>query len=66
MYIIPITPETLDLITVLNDGARPVLEEGKTFYIFQGRNEHAEIVTHREASRILDASPGKPITIHHL
>lgn len=34
MNIIPICPQTLDIIEVLNDGVRPEIQEEDTFYIW--------------------------------
>jgi hypothetical protein len=45
MNIIPVTPATLDIIEVLNGGVRPVIEDEETFFIFNGKDEHADIVT---------------------
>lgn len=53
MYIIPITPDTLELIEVLNNGVRPELEDQETHYVFKGKDEYAEILTRAE----VDAMP---------
>lgn len=45
MNIIPITPATLDIIEVLNGGVRPVLEDEETFFIFNGKDDPADILT---------------------
>lgn len=44
MYIIPVTPATLDIIEALNNGVRPALEGEDTVFIFNGKNEPADIV----------------------
>lgn len=43
--IIPITPQTLDVITVLNGGACPELEDHDTFFVYKGEDEPADIIT---------------------
>ena len=44
MYAIPIQPETLDLITALNNGVTPEIEEFPTLYLFESLDEVATIV----------------------
>ena len=51
MNIIPITPATIDLITKLNNGVRPALEDEETFYVYRGEDEHAEIISREEHER---------------
>jgi len=48
MNIIPITPATIDLITKLNNGVRPTLEDEETFYVYRGEDAYSAIIT-REA-----------------
>lgn len=48
MNIIPISDATLDIIEVLNGGVRPELQEVDTFYIWNGPDEHADIITRDE------------------
>ena len=47
-YAIPLTEENLDLITVLNDGVRPKLEE-KTYFICEITNNCRDVTTHIKA-----------------
>ena len=47
MNVIPIVPATLDIIEELNGGVRPELEDQETFFVYKGKNEHAEII-HRD------------------
>jgi hypothetical protein len=61
-YIIPICEATLDLIEVLNDGVRPqpeLDEEPETFYIYKGKDEHADIITRDQ----LEAMPQRWIPV---
>lgn len=58
MYVIPITPETLDLIEVLNSGVRPDedhIKEEPHFFMWNGSNEHAEIVHHDKVPAVAQA-----------
>ena len=48
MHIIPIVPATLDIIEVLNNGVRPPVEGGETFFIYNGKDKPADIVTFDE------------------
>jgi hypothetical protein len=52
MTIIPITPATLDIIEVLNGGVRPAIEAEETVFIFNGKNEPADIMTFDELGEI--------------
>lgn len=53
--IIPITPATLDIIEVLNGGMRPALETEESFFVYSGKDAHAEIITNDEiTSRYYD------------
>lgn len=45
MNIIPVTPATLDIIEVINGGVRPAIEAEETFFIFNGKDKPADIVT---------------------
>jgi hypothetical protein len=43
--VIPIVPETLELITKLNDGVCPEIEKGTTYYVYNGESEPAKIIS---------------------
>lgn len=45
-YCIPVMPETLDLLEVLNSGVRPNMEEDGTqsFYVYSGKDAHSKII----------------------
>lgn len=61
MYVIPITPFTVPLITELNGGVRPVRQDVPTFFVLRTSGS-AEIITYDEWKAWEDM--GKPITIH--
>lgn len=42
--IIPITEDTLELITEANGGVTPQIEEETTFFVYKGPNTPAEII----------------------
>ena len=44
MHIIPIAPATLDILEVLNNGVRPVLEHEETFFVYKGKDEPPAII----------------------
>jgi len=44
MHIIPIAPATLDIIEVLNGGVRPDVVGEDKFFIYNGKDEPADIV----------------------
>lgn len=46
--LIPIVPATVDLIEQLNDGVRPEIEDGETFYVWRGDDKESKIVTRNE------------------
>lgn len=52
LNIIPIVPATIDLITKLNDGARPELEDKETFYVYRGEDEHAKIIDRAQLEKV--------------
>jgi hypothetical protein len=65
MYAIPILPETLDLITILNMGVRPQIEDVPTLYIWDGDDHEAVIVGQdRFMAKLFGPAPRK-ITILH-
>lgn len=43
MNIIPITPATIEIIEVLNDGVRPPIEP-ETVFVFNGKGQPGDIV----------------------
>lgn len=52
MNVIPITPATLDIIEVLNDGVRPALETKETFFVYRGADAHSNIITISELNEL--------------
>jgi hypothetical protein len=45
MHIIPVSPATIDIIEILNNGERPNFIEGEPkFFIFRGKDAPREIV----------------------
>lgn len=61
MYVIPVTPFTLDLIEALSHGPRPQMETEITFFVFRPTG-NSEIITRQTWMDWRDE--GKPITIH--
>lgn len=60
MYIIPVTPFTLDLIQSLNGEVRPVMQTEITYFVFRPHGENT-IVTRSEFLELYEG--GKPTTI---
>lgn len=50
MYMIPVTPVTLDLIQALNDGVRPEFQEYATFLLWGDPDKKPQIVSRDEAA----------------
>jgi len=48
MHIIPIIPGLLDIIEVLNNGVRPKIEYGETYFVWYGKDKPSEIITNVE------------------
>lgn len=44
MNLIPITPATIEMITVLNSGVQPEMEDKETFFVWHGPEYPAEII----------------------
>lgn len=44
MYLIPITPFTLDLVAQLNGGVRPEMEQEPTYFLFSPTKSFATII----------------------
>lgn len=53
LVIIPVNAITLDFIEELNDGVRPDLEEKDTFFIYRGKDEHAEILSGSDTENMI-------------
>lgn len=63
MFAILIQPETVELIAAMNEGVVPEPElnaegaEYSTFFVHNGHDQHAEIISSRELQRRLGADP---------
>lgn len=49
-YIMPVVEATLDLVTTLNGGVTPAVEEPPAFYVYKGPDVPAVIVPDTELS----------------
>lgn len=66
LYVIPITEDTLDLIEVLNDGIRPELENEATFFVYEGQEKFARIVTKKDVDEMPVVIGGSTTKIFHI
>ena len=63
MYVIPVVPATLDLISVLNYGVRPTMMEEPMFFIYSTDGRPAEIITKTKFYNM--SADDVPITIYY-
>lgn len=66
MNIIPILPQTMDIIQILNGGVRPLISDMQNYYVYRGEDEHAEIIDQDEFVKFCSENQHMvPISIYY-
>lgn len=65
MYAIPVLPDSLDLISELNHGVRPVFEASPTYFVFEPTNGKSMIISFEEFAEKIKTRTIIEISLFH-